>query len=198
MNQLGAGAPAAGAIVAATTLLLLFAMTGSVLIPIKALIANGLSLAACLGVVTWLFQDGHLAGLIGFTPMPGIESYIVVLLLIFGFGLAMDYEVFLISRIKEGWDAGLDSDAAVRFGLQRSGRIITSAALIIIVVFAGFAAGQLIIVKEIGVGLAIAVALDATFVRMLLVPATMTVLGRWNWWAPKWLARLHTRFNLTH
>jgi RND superfamily putative drug exporter len=197
MDQLGAGAPLAAAIIVLATLLLLFAMTGSVLIPIKALATNVLSLAACLGVVTWLFQDGHLSGLLGFDPLPGIESYIVVLLVIFGFGLAMDYEVFLISRVKEGWDAGLDSDAAVRYGLQRSGRIITSAALIIVVVFAGFAAGELIVIKQVGVGLAIAVALDASLVRMCLVPATMTVLGRWNWWSPRWLGAARRRLHLS-
>jgi RND superfamily putative drug exporter len=162
-------------------------MTGSLLIPLKALITNAVSLMACLGVVTWLFQDGHLAGLLGFTPLPGVESYIVVLLLIFGFGLAMDYEVFLISRIQEAWEGGLDSNSSVRDGLQRSGRIITSAALIIVVVFAGFATGKLILVKQIGLGLAVAVTLDATLVRMMLVPATMTVLGRWNWLSPNWL-----------
>ncbi|MDR1293821.1 MAG: MMPL family transporter [Bifidobacteriaceae bacterium] len=198
MDQLAAGAPWAAVIVALATLLLLFAMTGSVLIPIKALITNVLSLGACMGVLTWIFQDGHLAGQLGFTPQSGIESYIVVLLMIFGFGLAMDYEMFLISRIKESWDAGMDSGAAVRQGLQRSGRIITSAALIIIVVFAGFAAGQLVIIKQIGVGLAIAVALDATLIRMLLVPATMTVLGRWNWWSPTWMAGLRDRMRLSH
>ncbi|MDR1151450.1 MAG: MMPL family transporter [Bifidobacteriaceae bacterium] len=198
IDQLAAGAPWAALIVALATLLLLFAMTGSVLIPIKALLTNVLSLAACMGVLTWIFQDGHLADQLGFTPQPGIESYIVVLLMIFGFGLAMDYEMFLISRIKESWDAGLDSNAAVRQGLQRSGRIITSAALIIIVVFAGFAAGQLVIIKQIGMGLAIAVALDATLVRMLLVPATMTVLGRWNWWSPRWIAGLRDRVRPSH
>jgi RND superfamily putative drug exporter len=198
MDQLAAGAPWAAAIVAIATLALLFAMTGSVLIPIKALITNVLSLGACLGVLTWIFQDGHLADLLGFTPMPGIESYIVVLLMIFGFGLAMDYEMFLISRVKESWDSGLDSNAAVRQGLQRSGRIITSAALIIIVVFAGFATGELVIIKQIGLGLAIAVALDATLIRMLLVPATMTVLGQWNWWAPKPLKSVAAKLNLKH
>jgi len=174
----------------------LFMMTGSVLMPFKALITNSLSLLASLGVVTWLFQDGHLAGWLGFTAKPGVETTVVVLLIVFGFGLAIDYEVFLISRIKEEWDISGDSRLAVRRGLQYSGRIITSAALIIVVVFIGFAAGQLIMIKEVGLGLAFAVTLDATLVRLMLVPATMTILGKWNWWAPTPLRRLHERFGL--
>jgi RND superfamily putative drug exporter len=185
-------------IVATATLLLLFAMTGSVLIPVKALLTNALSLAASLGVLVWVFQDGHLSGLLGFEPVGGIETYIVVLVLAFAFGLAMDYEVFLLSRITELHRAGHPTDEAVRLGLQKSGRIITSAALVVVLVFAGFAAGRLIIVKEIGVALAVAVALDATLVRCLLVPATMTVLGRWNWWVPAPLARWHARLGLAH
>jgi RND superfamily putative drug exporter len=196
MDSLKRGAPVAAAIVALATFILLFLMTGSLLIPFKALLTNALSLLACLGVVTWLFQDGHLGSVFGFEPVSGIETYIIVLLLIFGFGLSMDYEVFLISRIKEAYDSGMDTDTAVRYGLQRSGRIITSAALIIVVVFAGFAAGKLVVIKEIGIGLAVSVALDATLVRMLLVPATMTVLGKWNWWAPRPLARLARRLAL--
>ncbi|MDR2373520.1 MAG: MMPL family transporter [Bifidobacteriaceae bacterium] len=195
-DQLAAGAPAALAVVAGAAFVLLFLFTGSILIPLKALVTNALSLLACLGVVTWVFQGGHLSGLLGYTAVGGIESYILVLLLVFGFGLAMDYEVFLISRIKESWDQNHDSQLSVSQGLQHSGRIITSAALIIVMVFLGFAAGRLVMIKEIGLGLALAVLLDATLVRMLLVPATMTVLGRWNWWAPRPLARLHAKFRL--
>ncbi|MDR2348020.1 MAG: MMPL family transporter [Bifidobacteriaceae bacterium] len=195
-QQLADGAPTAAIIICLAVFILLFAFTGSVLIPLKALITNALSLLACLGVVTWVFQDGHLTSLLGFNAMSGIESYILVLLLIFGFGLAMDYEVFLISRIKEEWDADPDPQGSVRRGLQHSGRIITSAALIIVMVFLGFTAGDLVIIKEIGIGLAVAVTLDATLVRMLLVPATMTILGQWNWWAPKPLARLHAKLGL--
>ena len=117
-------------------------------------------------------------------------------MLAFGFGLAMDYEVFLLSRIKEEHDASGDNDVAVVRGLQRSGRIITSAALLVVIVFAGLIAGQLLVVKQTGVALAAAVAIDATLVRMLLVPATMTLLGEWNWWAPPPLRRLHARFGL--
>ncbi len=121
---------------------------------------------------------------------PGLETFIVVCMIAFGFGLSMDYEVFLLARIKEYWDAGESNDHAVAKGLQRSGRIITSAAAIVIAVFAGFAMGDMVAIKQIGVGLAIMVATDATLTRMLLVPATMTVMGKWNWWAPKPLARL--------
>ena len=166
------------------TFVLLFLMTGSVVIPVKALLTNVVSLSASLGVLVWVFQDGHLADALGFVPTGGIETYVVALIIAFGFGLAMDYEVFLLSRIKELHDQGLGNDDAVRLGLQRSGRIITSAALIVIVVFAGFVAGKLLVIKEVGFSLAVAVLVDATVVRMLLVPATMTLLGRVNWWAP--------------
>lgn len=185
-------------IVVAATFVLLFLMTGSVVIPIKALLTNALSLAASIGVLVWVFQDGHLENLLDFSSTGGIETYVIALVVAFAFGLAMDYEVFLLSRIKELHDAGVSNDEAVRLGLQRSGRIITSAALIIIVVFAGFVVGDLLVIKEVGFALAVAVAIDATIVRMLLVPATMTVLGRANWWAPRPLRALHRRFAITH
>ena len=190
-DELVSGAPLAALIIVLAAFCLLFAMTGSVFVPIKAIITNMLSLLASLGVVTWIFQDGNLTGLLNFHQMPGIDSTIVVMLLIFGFGLAIDYEVFLISRIKEEWDADPDPRRAVSLGLQHSGRIITSAALIIVVVFIGFAAGKLLMIKQIGVGLAFAVTLDATLVRLLLVPATMTVLGKWNWWSPPFMQAIH-------
>ncbi|MFH5823244.1 MMPL family transporter [Georgenia sp. AZ-5] len=192
------GLPLAGTVIVVAVFLLLFLMTGSVLVPLKAIVVNLLSLAASLGVTVWVFQEGHGAGLLGFTPLPGLESYVVAVVVAFGFGLAMDYEVFLLSRIKEHWDAGLGNDEAVELGLQRSGRIITSAALIIVAVFAGFVAGDLIVIKQVGVALAVTVAVDVTLVRMLLVPATMTLLGRWNWWAPAPLQRLYTRLRLDH
>ncbi len=185
-------------IVVVATFVLLFLMTGSVLIPVKALLTNALSLAASLGVLVWVFQEGHLEGVLDFTSAGGIETYVVALVIAFAFGLAMDYEVFLLSRIKELHDAGLSNDEAVRLGLQRSGRIITSAAAIIIVVFAGFVFGELLVIKEVGFALAVAVFIDATIVRILLVPATMTLLGRANWWAPKPLERLYERFSITH
>lgn len=195
---LGDRAPWAIGIVVVATLVLLFLMTGSVVIPVKALLTNAISLAAALGVLVWVFQDGHLAGPLGFSPVGGIETYVVALVVAFAFGLAMDYEVFLLSRIKELHDAGIPNQEAVRLGLQRSGRIITSAAAIVIVVFVGFVAGELLVIKEVGFSLAVAVLIDATLVRLLLVPATMTILGRANWWAPPFLRRLHDRVGFIH
>ncbi len=192
------GLPIAAGMVIVATFILLFLMTGSVLVPIKALLTNALSIAATLGITTWVFQEGHGSGLLGFDSPGGLESYVVAIVVAFGFGLAMDYEVFLLSRIKEFYDKGMSNDEAVVRGLQGSGRIITSAALVIIVVFAGFASGELVAIKEAGFALAVAVALDATLVRMLLVPATMTVLGDLNWWAPKWMKPIADRFAIKH
>ncbi len=190
-------APWALGLVSLATLVLLFLMTGSVVIPVKALVMNILSLGAALGLVVWVFQEGHLEGLLGFTSTGAVESTIPLLVLAFGFGLSMDYEVFLLSRIVELHEQGEESDRAVTLGLQRSGRIITSAAALVIIVFAGFAAGQLLVIKEMGVALLLAVLIDASLVRMLLVPATMSVLGNANWWAPGPLRRLHTRWGIT-
>ncbi|WP_230209156.1 MMPL family transporter [Nostocoides sp. HKS02] len=190
-------APYAFALVALATLVLLFLMTGSVVIPVKALLLNVVSLGASLGVIVWVFQHGHLQGLLGFAPVGAVESTIPLLVLAFGFGLSMDYEVFLLSRVVELHERGYGNDEAVVLGLQRSGRIITSAALLVVIVFSGFVAGKLLVIKETGVGLATAVAIDATLVRMLLVPATMTLLGDWNWWAPARLRRWHSRFGIT-
>lgn len=187
-------APRALGVVVAAVMVLLFLMTGSLLVPLKALVINSMSLLASLGVTTLLFQNG----LLGLPKTAGLETFIVACMVAFGFGLAMDYEVFLLARIKEYWDQGLDNDTAVERGLQRSGRIITSAAAIIIAVFIGFASGQMLAIKEIGIALAIMVATDATITRLLLVPATMTLLGRWNWWAPAPLQRLHARIGLHH
>lgn len=192
------GAVWAAGLVVLATFVLLFLMTGSLLVPVKTLVINGASLSATLGVVQWIFGDGHLERLLGFTSTGGVETYVLVMIVAFGFGLAMDYEVFLLARIKELVDRGVPNDRAVRLGLQRSGRIITSAALIIILVFAGFAFGQILVIKQVGIGLAFAVLLDATLVRMLLVPATMTLLGDWNWWAPAPLRRLYDRRGIAH
>ena len=190
-------APLAIALIVVATFVLLFLMTGSVVVPLKALLLNVISLGASLGITVWVFQQGHLEGLVGFESAGGIESTIPLLLLALGFGLSMDYEVFLLSRITELVRRRHSSDEAVVLGLQRSGRIITSAAVLIIIVFCGFAAGKLLVIKETGVALAVAVAIDATLVRMLLVPATMTVLGRWNWWAPEPLRRWHASHGIT-
>ncbi|WP_370634356.1 MMPL family transporter [Demequina sp. TTPB684] len=198
VDSLAQGAPWAIGLVVLATFVLLFLMTGSLLVPFKTLIINGLSLAASVGIVSWIFVDGNLEGLLDFTSTGGIETYVLVLIIAFGFGLAMDYEVFLLARIKELVDAGDSNDVAVRKGLQRSGRIITSAAAVIIIVFIGFATGSLLVIKEVGIGLAVAVFLDATLVRMLLVPATMTLLDDWNWWAPAPLRRLYSRKGISH
>ena len=195
-DQVLIGAPKAALWVGLATFVLLFLMTGSVLVPVKALLMNTLSLGATFGALVWVFQDGHFSGLLGFTPVSGLETWLPVLVFAFAFGLSMDYEVFLLSRIKELYDSGLPNDRAVEVGLQRSGPIITSAALLVVIVFAGFAAGRSLTIKELGVAMAIAVTVDATLVRTVLVPATMSLLGDLNWWAPGWLRRVHARVGL--
>lgn len=193
------GAPWAALILAIGTVLLLFLMTGSLVIPIKALLASALSLGASIGVLVWGFEMGNFAGLMNFDPanVHGVDVLVLLLTFVFGFGLAMDYEMFILSRITEQVRAGVPAVEAIARGLQRSGRIITSAALIIIVVFAGFATGDLMVIKQLGTALAVAVLLDATIVRCLLVPAFMTWQRRVLWWAPRFLKRLHARFGLS-
>jgi RND superfamily putative drug exporter len=188
--------PWAAAVVVLASLVLLFAFTGSVLLPIKAVLSNLLSIGAALGVVVWVFQQGHLAGLLGSVRLDSTNLTVPVLVAAIAFGLAMDYEMFLLSRIREQWLAGAGAHRAVAEGLQRTGRIVTSAALLLAVVFAGFLVGGFAPIKQVGLGLVLAVALDATVVRMLLVPATMTLFGRYNWWAPAPLRRLHKRFGV--
>ncbi|MFL5878501.1 MAG: MMPL family transporter [Actinomycetota bacterium] len=188
--------PYALGLIGLATFALLFLMTGSVVVPVKAIVMNVLSLGASFGALVWVFQQGHLSGLLGFDPPGMVDITVPVLIFVFAFGLSMDYEVFLLSRIKEAWDETGDNDRAVALGLQRTGRIVTSAAALIVIVFLGFAAGELLTIKEVGLGMAIAVVLDATVVRMLLVPATMKLMGRWNWWAPPAMRRLHDRFGL--
>jgi putative drug exporter of the RND superfamily len=190
-------APYAALLIALATFTLLFLMTGSVLVPVKALVMNVLSLGATFGALVWIFQDGHLSGALHFTPFGSVEAWLPVIVFVFAFGLSMDYEVFLLSRIKESYDETGDTDTAVANGLQRSGRIITAAASLILVVFLGFAAGESLGIKEMGVALSVAVAVDATLVRCVLVPATMTLLGKANWWAPEWMRRVHDRFGLS-
>ncbi|VEI12463.1 MMPL family transporter [Trueperella bialowiezensis] len=188
------GAPAAAVIVVLAVLILLFLMTGSIMAPLKALLINMFSLVAGMGATVFVFENG----LFGLPQTNGLETFVVAAAVAFGFGLAMDYEVFLLARIKEYWDAGEDNDTAVEKGLQRSGRIITSAAAIIIAVFIGFVFGDMLAIKQVGVALALIVAIDATLVRMLLVPSTMTLLGKWNWWAPKPLKRIYEKFKIIH
>jgi RND superfamily putative drug exporter len=184
------------ALIAVAMFVLLFLMTGSVLVPVKALVMNAVSLGATFGALVWVFQDGHLSGLLDFDAFGAIELWVPIVVFVFAFGLSMDYEVFLLSRIKECYDACGDNDNAVANGLQRSGRIITSAALLVMIVFLGFAAGENLGIKQMGLALAIAVAVDATIVRCLLVPATMTLLGTANWWAPQPLRRLRQQIGL--
>src|ERR671934_34656 len=188
--------PWAFGLIGLVTFVLLFLMTGSVVVPVKAIVMNVLSLGASFGALVWVFQEGHLSGLLGFDAPGMVDITVPVLIFVFAFGLSMDYEVFLLSRIKEAWDQTGDNDRAVALGLQRTGRIVTSAATLIVVVFLGFAAGELLTIEEIGLGMAIAVVLDATVVRMLLVPAAMKLMGRWNWWAPPALRRFHDRHGL--
>ncbi|MDH6116026.1 RND superfamily putative drug exporter [Kitasatospora sp. GAS204A] len=195
-HELASRGPWALGLVAIGTLVLLFLMTGSVVMPIKALLMNLLSLGCSLGALTMVFQHGWFSGLLGFAPTGGLETFIPVLVFAFAFGLSMDYEVFLLARIKELRDQGYDCKQSVQLGLQRSGRIITSAALLMVIVFAGFAAGQMLMVKEMGIALAVAVAVDATVVRCLLVPAMMSLFGEFNWWAPAPLRKLYARFGL--
>ena len=189
-------APWAIALVMGATLVLLFLLTGSVVIPVKALAMNVLSLGASLGAVVWVFQDGHLQSVLGFSSVGAVEQIIPIMVLAFGFGLSMDYEVFLLSRIVELHEQGQSTDEAVALGLERSGRIITSAAVLMVIVFAGFVSAKVLVIKQTGLALVLAIVLDASLVRMLLVPATMTVLGRANWWAPPALRRVHERFGI--
>jgi uncharacterized membrane protein YdfJ with MMPL/SSD domain len=168
---------------------LLFLAFGSLVLPVKAVVMNLFSITASFGVVTWIFGDGHLSGLLGFSPQGFLDATNPILMLAILFGLSMDYEVFLLSRIREQWDHGRDNDLAVATGVQKTGRIITSAAVLLAVVIGAFATSGIVFMKMLGIGMLVALLVDATIVRALLVPATMKLLGRWNWWAPGPLAR---------
>jgi RND superfamily putative drug exporter len=189
--------PAAIGVTLLAMLVLLFAMTGSLVVPVKAVLANLVSLGATFGVMTAVFGHGVGSALLHTITTGALNPFVVVIIFAFAFGLSMDYEVFLLGRIKEYVDAGVPTNAAVRRGLQHTGRVITSAALLMVIVFSCFAAATTSNIEQIGLGLTVAVAIDATIVRCLLVPATMTLLGRWNWWAPRWLGRLHQRIGLS-
>ncbi|HEY3240711.1 MAG TPA: MMPL family transporter, partial [Acidimicrobiia bacterium] len=188
--------PLAIAIIALATFLLLFLMVGSLLVPAKALILNVLSLSATFGSLVWVFQEGHLAGPLDFTPTGSISIFTPVLLFCIAFGLSMDYEVFLLSRIKEEYDLGAGNEDAVAIGLERTGRIVTAAALLLALVFVAFATAEVTVVKVFGVGLALAVLVDAFLIRATLVPAFMRLAGRANWWAPRPLRRFHLRWGI--
>ena len=184
VDSVGARLPWMGLFVVAVMLVLLFIAFGSVVLPLKAVVMSVLSLTASFGVVTLIFQDGYLSGPLGFTSTGYLDVTQPILMLAIIFGLSMDYEVFLLSRIREEWDRTGDNTASVANGLQRSGRIITSAAVLLAVVIGGFATSGIVIMKMIGIGMLVAVLIDATVVRALLVPATMKLLGTLNWWAP--------------
>ncbi|GAA1030700.1 MMPL family transporter [Virgisporangium ochraceum] len=194
-------------LVALSTFVLLFLAFGSLVLPLKAILMNVVSIGASFGAVVWAFQDGHLAGLLGFTSTGNLEATQLILMLALIFGLSTDYEVFLLSRVREEWDrtavaspgdkpTAADNTAAVAGGLQRTGGIITAAALLLIVVIGGFTTGDVLFIKMIGFGMIVALVVDATIVRALLVPATMKLLGRANWWLPAPLARVYGRFGI--
>ncbi|MCU1354338.1 MAG: putative rane protein [Acidimicrobiales bacterium] len=196
-HALFARIPLAAGIVAVVTFVLLFAMFGSVVVPAKALVLNLLSLTATFGAMVWIFQDGHLSGLLHFTATGTLDATTPILMFCVAFGLSMDYEVFLLSRIKEEHDRGRPNQAAVATGLERTGRIVTAAALLIAVVFTAFATSQVAFIKLFGVGLTLAVLMDAFLIRGTLVPAFMRLAGEANWWAPRPLRRLHDRFGIS-
>ncbi|MDQ6693255.1 MAG: MMPL family transporter [Chloroflexota bacterium] len=197
LGSLGRGMPLAIGLIIAVVFVILFFMLGSVVVPLKAVVLNILSLSVSFGAIVWIFQDGHLSNLLGFEALGSIDGTNPVLIFAIAFGLSMDYEVFLLSRIKENYDRTGDTTSSVALGVQKTGAIITSAAALLVLVFLGFATGQVVFVKLIGIGMSLAVLVDATLVRMLLVPATMRLMGKYNWWAPRPLKALYNRLGLS-
>jgi uncharacterized membrane protein YdfJ with MMPL/SSD domain len=195
-GSLGRHLPIALAIVILSTLTILFLMTGSVVLPVKSLLMNFLNLSAVFGLLVWIFQDGRLQGFLGYSSSGAIEQTMPILLFAVAFGLSTDYAVFLLSRIKEARDGGAGESESVAIGLERTGRIVTAAALLFAVAMGAFATSQIIFIKENGVGTALAVLIDASIIRALLVPSLMKLLGKWNWWAPAPLRRLHERIGI--
>jgi RND superfamily putative drug exporter len=189
VDRVRADFPRTALFIIVSTYLVLFVLLRSVVLPAKALVMNTLSIVASFGALVWIFQDGNLSSVLGFQPLGFVETTQPMILFCVLFGLSMDYEVFLLSRMKEVWDRTGDNIEAVAGGMERSGRIVTSAALIVVVVAGSFAFADIVLIKALGIGMAIAVALDATVIRALLVPATMRLLGRWNWWMPAALER---------
>jgi uncharacterized membrane protein YdfJ with MMPL/SSD domain len=189
--------PVAFAIIVIATLVILFLMTGSVVLPVKSLIMNVLNLSAVFGLLVLIFQDGRLEGLLDYTSTGGIEQTMPILLFAVAFGLSTDYAVFLLSRIKEARDNGASDSECVAIGLERTGRIVTAAALLFAVAIGAFATSQIIFIKQNGVGTALAVLIDASIIRALLVPSLMELLGKWNWWAPAPLRRLYERYGIS-
>jgi RND superfamily putative drug exporter len=190
-------APMTVVFVAAATLLLLFLAFGSVVLPVKAVLMGALSLGASLGVVVWGFQEGAFSGLLGFEAVGTIDPTYLVLITVVSFGLAMDYELFLLSRVREEYLRTGDNTRSVAAGLQHTGQIITSAAILLMVVLLAMGTSDLLFLKVIGIGLAIAVLVDATLVRAVMVPATMRLLGGANWWLPRPLRWLHDRIGIS-
>jgi RND superfamily putative drug exporter len=195
-HSLGTHLPAVLAVVIASTLIVLFLMTGSVVLPIKAILMNALSLSAVFGILVLIFQDGNLQSLLSFHSEGALDATQPIFLFAVAFGLATDYGVFLLSRIKEARDAGAGESESVAIGLERTGRIVTAAALLFAVAIGAFATSKLVFIKELGLGTALAVLIDASIIRALLVPSLMELLGKWNWWAPAPLRRLHDRVGL--
>ncbi|TDC54274.1 MMPL family transporter [Actinomadura sp. KC345] len=189
--------PLVAGLIVAVTVVILFLMTGSVLAPLKATVLNLLSLSVMFGALVWVFQEGNLSGLLGFTPTGSIEPSIPILMFCIAYGLSMDYEVFLLSRIKEEYDRTGDAAASVPLGIARSGPLVTAAALILATSFATYATGDVVFLQQLGIGMALAVLVDATLIRGVLLPAFMSLAGRANWWAPRPLRRLHRRAGLT-
>lgn len=196
LGSLASSVPVALALMVGVIFVLLFLMLGSVVVPLKAVILNILSLSVSFGALVWIFQDGNFANILGFTPLGSVEATQPVLIFAIAFGLSMDYEVFLLSRIKEQYDRTGDMKTSVAHGMQKTGAIITSAALLLAVVIAGFAMGEVVFIKQIGVGLTLAILVDATIVRGLLVPASMQLMGKYNWWAPRPLKALYNRLGM--
>jgi RND superfamily putative drug exporter len=196
-SSLGRHLPIALAIIVIATLTILFLMTGSVVLPIKSLLMNFLNLSAVFGLLVLIFQDGRLEGFLDYSSPGAIEQTMPILLFAVAFGLSTDYAVFLLSRIKEARDNGASDSESVAIGLERTGRIVTAAALLFAVAMGAFATSKIIFIKENGVGTALAVLIDATIIRALLVPSLMELLGKWNWWAPAPLRRLHERFGIS-
>jgi RND superfamily putative drug exporter len=197
-HSLGAHLALVLAIVVGSTLIVLFLMTGSLVLGVKAVLMNALTLSAVFGILVLVFQHGHLEGLLSYHSIGALDATQPILLFAIGFGLATDYSVFLLSRIKEAHDSGIPNDRAVSIGLERTGRIVTAAALLFAVAIGAFATSNLVFIKELGLGTALVVLIDATVVRALLVPSLMVLLGEWNWWAPGPLRRLYAGRSGTH
>ncbi len=196
LGSLSATLPWMALVMAVATFVLLFLAFGSIVLPVKAIAANLLSLAATFGVVVWIFQQGHLSGLLQFSPTGTLDPTMPILMLAIIFGLSMDYEVFLLSRVRERYDVTGNNAESVASGLQRTGGVITSAALLLVIVIGAFSASGITFIKLMGVGMIVALIVDASIVRVMLVPATMRLLGAANWWAPGPLRRLYARYGI--